>query len=63
MYSGYGVLSNMLNTSKYLTKMEISENFRRMCEDVVLTGIVRELANIKIVNIPGFIEAYHQVKL
>uniref|UniRef100_A0A914CZL0 Uncharacterized protein n=1 Tax=Acrobeloides nanus TaxID=290746 RepID=A0A914CZL0_9BILA len=40
--------------------MEISENFRRMCEDVVLTGIVRELANISFVNTPGLIEAYHQ---
>src|SRR4051812_22222417 len=50
---GYNITSRLLIALKSRSKFFTSENFRRLPEDIIFTGEIREEANIPVVNIDG----------
>lgn len=53
MFTGKGTVDLTLNTLRTKTPFFNSENYRRLPEDSLFPGIVRELANLTVKNIPG----------
>lgn len=51
--SGYNITSKLLIALKSCSKFFTSENFRRLPEDIIFTGEIREEANIPVINIGG----------
>ena len=53
MFSGIGIINKWLHTARTKTPFLISENYRRLPDDVVFTGIIRKLAGIPIQDVDG----------
>ena len=53
MFSGIGIINKWLHTARTKTPFLISENYRRLPDDVVFTGIIRKLAGIPIIDVDG----------
>uniref|UniRef100_A0A914CCN9 Hexosyltransferase n=1 Tax=Acrobeloides nanus TaxID=290746 RepID=A0A914CCN9_9BILA len=54
LLSGYGIVPRLMNTLETKTSFFTSENFRRLWEDILFTGIVRDLSEIPLVHNTGF---------
>uniref|UniRef100_A0A914CIK3 Uncharacterized protein n=1 Tax=Acrobeloides nanus TaxID=290746 RepID=A0A914CIK3_9BILA len=55
LISGNGTVQNLLTVLKTKTPFLISENYRRLPDDAIFTGEIRELAGVSIQDIGGFL--------
>lgn len=56
MFSGNGVADYVLKTAKTKTPFMTSENYRRLPEDSLFGGILRELGNMSMHHLDGIID-------
>jgi hypothetical protein len=61
MLTGYGISPKMLKAIKEKTPFFVSENFRRLPEDLIFTGEVRQAAGIQIRDMEYFNQEHDQV--